>query len=53
MNMSRRAAIGLAEAGNGRVIAVADEGYKTRAACLKILELIMAEAASAPIEDLS
>ncbi len=40
-------------AGNGRVIAKADEGYKTKAACLKTVDLIMAEAAAATIEEMS
>lgn len=39
------------KAGNGRVIAKTDEGYKTKAACLKTVELIMTGAASATIED--
>ena len=39
------------KAGNGRQIAKADEGYKTKAACLRTVELIMNEAASATIED--
>lgn len=39
------------KAGNGRQIAKADEGYKTKAACLRTVELIMTEAAAATIED--
>ena len=39
------------KAGNGRQIAKSDEGYKTKAACLRTVELIMNEAASATIED--
>ncbi len=41
------------KAGNGKQIAKSDEGYKTKAACQKTVDLIMAEAASATVEDLS
>lgn len=41
------------KAGNGRQIAKSDEGYKTKAACRKAVELIINEAGSATIDDRS
>ncbi len=41
------------KAGNGRQIAKSDEGYKAKAACRNAVELIISEAGSATIEDLS
>lgn len=39
------------KAGNGRTLAVSDEGYTTRAACMKGIELIKDGAAKADVED--